>query len=239
MRAWFEIQVESCTTRSLACFFERQNLCMLDAVIGVRASSNFAARCVRYDCAYYGIWRDEPYASSRQLQRSAHVLFVVRHEITETIAPVDIEKDALQFSRRKTAILFILIRLRQCYRARSTLRTPSFGCRYTRQWISTGFGRFSRTKQASHKAYNDPQNHEGDRELPPDANHRYSLAAPRRSSGEQRLHEFPGIKRQQIARFFPYADKPDRQSQFTRNRHHHAAFGCAIELGQHDSRNSR
>lgn len=65
------------------------------------------------------------------------------------------------------------------------------------------------------------------------------LAVPGRSSGEQRLHKFPGIKRQQIARFFPYADKPDRQSQFTRNRHHHAAFGCAIELGQHDSCNSR
>src|SRR3954452_3248537 len=54
------------------------------------------------------------------------------------------------------------------------------------------------------------------------------------SLAEQRVHELLGVERRKIIRTFTQADQLDRPPELTLDRHHDAALGGPVELGQHD-----
>jgi len=50
---------------------------------------------------------------------------------------------------------------------------------------------------------------------------------------KQRLRELPGVEGLQVVRLLAEADELDGQAEFLLDRHHHAAFARAVQLG-HD-----
>jgi hypothetical protein len=51
---------------------------------------------------------------------------------------------------------------------------------------------------------------------------------------KQRLRELSGVEGLQIVRLLAEADEFDGQAEFLLDRHHHAAFARAVELGHGD-----
>src|ERR1019366_9381225 len=52
---------------------------------------------------------------------------------------------------------------------------------------------------------------------------------------EQRIDEVLRVERQKIADFFTNSHVSHRQAKFLRDGYHHAAFGGAVEFGEHNA----